>query len=106
MIGAPEGWAYDIPRLDEPQPKIPQRGGIRIVGRTLPLGYGPDRYHEIHIGSEQFIWYGDDALIYAKNVQEDFWHYGKGMTMVWYLELTTEIMEIFTRESMLSRCLT
>ncbi|KAH8830826.1 hypothetical protein DL96DRAFT_1594464 [Flagelloscypha sp. PMI_526] len=76
-IGAPEGWAYDIPRLDEPQPRIPQRGGIRVVGRTLPLGYGPDRYHEIHIGPEQFIWYGDDALIYAKNVQEDFWHYGK-----------------------------
>lgn len=80
--GVPEGWEYVVPSSDEPSAEIPARSGSRIVGRTLPLGYGSERYHELHIGPEQFIWLGDDALVYAKNVQEDFYHYNKGVLSV------------------------
>ena len=53
--------------------------GERLVGRTLPSGWNPEQYGDQQIGPEQFIWKGNDTLIYSKNVAEDgTFSYSKG----------------------------
>ncbi|TFY58581.1 hypothetical protein EVJ58_g6333 [Rhodofomes roseus] len=69
-LGAGEGWEYDVPTPGE-SVRIKAGDGKRLVGRTLPLGWSPEQYGEQQIGPEQFIWRGDDTLIYSKNVAED-----------------------------------
>lgn len=81
-LGAGEGWEYDVPSLADlaAMVKIPVGSGRRLVSRTLPLGWDASRYGDQQIGPEQFIWKGNDTLIYSKNVQdEDTFNYGKGM---------------------------
>ena len=77
-LGAGEGWEYDVPALGESEP-IGVGRGKRLVGRTLPSGWSPEQYGEQQIGPEQFIWKGNDTLIYSKNVAEDgTFSYSKG----------------------------
>lgn len=54
--------------------------GRRLVGRTLPDGWSADRYGDQQIGPEQFIWRGEDALIYSMNVgdTDGQFEYSKG----------------------------
>lgn len=60
--------------------KVELGSGKRIVGRTLPAGWDAEQYGDQQIGPEQFIWRGEDALIYAKNVADDgAFAYSKGM---------------------------
>ncbi|OSX64767.1 hypothetical protein POSPLADRAFT_1166862 [Postia placenta MAD-698-R-SB12] len=68
-LGAGEGWRYVIPELGS-KPEIKAGDGERLVGRTLPPGWGPERYGDQQIGPEQFIWKGNDTLIYSKNVAD------------------------------------
>lgn len=77
-LGAGEGWEYDIP--DSFDAMIEAGSGKRLVGRTLPAGWDPERYGDQQIGPEQFIWYGSDSLIYSKNVvdTDGEWTYSKG----------------------------
>ncbi|KAF5373175.1 hypothetical protein D9758_001510 [Tetrapyrgos nigripes] len=65
-LGAGEGWEYTLPS-DDTSP-IAAGSGSRIVGRTLPPGWTMDNYGDQQIGPEQFLWLGNDALIYSKNV--------------------------------------
>ena len=75
-VGAGEGWEYEVPA----KPKaVKVNSGKRLVGRTLPAGWGPERYEDQQIGSEQFIWHGNDSLIYSKNVvDQGVFDYSKG----------------------------
>ncbi|THG95346.1 hypothetical protein EW026_g6293 [Hermanssonia centrifuga] len=65
-LGAGEGWEYEV--TDSSDETITVGSGKRLVGRTLPFGWGPGSYENQQIGPEQFIWYGNDSVIYAKNV--------------------------------------
>jgi hypothetical protein len=67
-LGAGEGWEYEVPSKPE---QISVGSGKRLVGRTLPPGWGPERYGDQQIGREQFIWHGSDSLIYSQNVIDD-----------------------------------
>lgn len=78
-VGAGEGWEYSVPSLTGPRPDIPVGSGTRLVGRTLPRGWGTEDYNEQQIGPEQFIWSGEDSLIYSKNTQDEGqFQYSKG----------------------------
>lgn len=81
-LGAGEGWQYAIPELGS-SPEIKAGDGERLVGRTLPPGWGPERYGDQQIGPEQFIWKGNDTLIYSKNVADTngAFTYSKGADM-------------------------
>ena len=50
------------------------------MGRTLPAGWSAQDYGDQQIGPEQFVWYGNDSVIYAKNVvdRDGSWQYSKG----------------------------
>ncbi|KDQ62649.1 hypothetical protein JAAARDRAFT_171198 [Jaapia argillacea MUCL 33604] len=76
-LGAGEGWEYPVPILSttrparsDPTPEIGVGSGRRLVGRTLPAGWSSEQYGDQQIGPEQFIWKGDDELIYAKNIRD------------------------------------
>ena len=77
-LGAGEGWEYDIPTNFSDKIKV--GSGKRLVGRTLPPGWGPSEYGDQQIGPEQFIWSGNDSVIYAKNMidTDGQWTYSKG----------------------------
>ncbi|GJE87975.1 thioredoxin-like protein790 [Phanerochaete sordida] len=68
-LGAGEAWEYAIP--DSFDAKIGVGSGTRIVPRSLPFGWGPEDYGDQQIGPEQFIWSGEDSLIYSQNVVDD-----------------------------------
>ncbi|EIW85515.1 hypothetical protein CONPUDRAFT_98596 [Coniophora puteana RWD-64-598 SS2] len=70
-LGAGEGWAYDLPGAQTQNNIIPVGAGTRVVGRTLPPGWSKEDYEGQQIGAEQFIWAGEDTLIYSKNVVDD-----------------------------------
>lgn len=81
-LGAGEGWEYGVRSLDELQntgKQVNVGSGSRLVGRSLPLGWSTEDYGNQQIGPEQFIWNGDDTLIYSKNVvDETVFEYSKG----------------------------
>ncbi|KAH8119769.1 hypothetical protein DFH11DRAFT_6289 [Phellopilus nigrolimitatus] len=66
-LGAGEGWLYALPAKNS---QIEAGSGRRVVGRELPLGWSAADYGEQQVGPEQFIWHGEDALIFAKNVED------------------------------------
>ncbi|KAJ3555991.1 hypothetical protein NM688_g2275 [Phlebia brevispora] len=76
--GAGEGWVYDIPK-DESRERIIPGAGQRVVGRSLPLGWEPADYGDITVGPEQFVWNGNDSIVYSKNVidVDGHWTYSK-----------------------------
>jgi hypothetical protein len=70
-----EGWQYSVPCGGN----FTNQQGHRLVGRTLPYGWGITDYANIAVGPEQFVWKGHDSLIYSKNViDETFFEYSKG----------------------------
>ncbi|KZT11646.1 uncharacterized protein LAESUDRAFT_671849 [Laetiporus sulphureus 93-53] len=69
-LGAGEGWEYQVP-IPGSNEQIKAGDGKRLIGRTLPSGWGPERYGDQQIGPEQFIWRGSDTLIYSKNVKDN-----------------------------------
>ena len=85
-LGAGEGWEYAIPKAPPYAVKgahsgyIPPGSGKKLVGRTLPAGWDAQDYGDQQIGPEQFVWYGNDSVIYAKNVvdRDGSWQYSKG----------------------------
>jgi hypothetical protein len=83
-LGAGEGWTYSVPTVEElkrGQKPIKLGSGARLVGRTLPSGWTPEAYGNQQIGPEQFIWNGNDALIYSKNVIDpSTFTYSKGQS--------------------------
>ena len=80
--GAPEGWEYRIPNGFEET--VGAGAGKRIISRTLPPGWSPSQYNDVTVGPEQFIWSGNDSIIYAKNVVDTngHWNYGKGTVSI------------------------
>ena len=80
-LGAGEGWEFPVP--DESSSNAIKAGsGKLLVGRTLPLGWGVENYEDQQVGPEQFIWFGNDSVIYSKNVRDTdgTWQYNKGTT--------------------------
>jgi hypothetical protein len=69
-LGAGEGWEYPLPDANTSYHKIEIGSGKRLVGRTLPSGWTAEQYGDQQIGPEQFIWWGNDSLIFAKNVAD------------------------------------
>ncbi|KAF9555565.1 hypothetical protein CPC08DRAFT_820988 [Agrocybe pediades] len=68
-LGAGEGWQYDVPSVGSSKKHSIEAGsGKRLVGRTLPLGWTTENYEDQQIGPEQFIWKGNDSVIFSKNV--------------------------------------
>jgi hypothetical protein len=77
-LGAGEAWEYEVPELSQNTP-VKTGSGKRLIGRTLPLGWSAAQYGEQQIGPEQFIWQGEDGLIFSKNVVDDGeYSYSKG----------------------------
>lgn len=76
-IAGGEGWEYPIP---EPDDVIEVGSGRKLVGRTLPVGWPIADLGEQMVGPEQFIWNGEDSVIYAKNIIDTNgrWTYSKG----------------------------
>lgn len=53
--------------------------GSRVLGRSLPRGWTVDEYENQQIGPEQFIWNGEDTIIFSKNVRDpNAFDYSKG----------------------------
>ncbi|KAF5379918.1 hypothetical protein D9757_007232 [Collybiopsis confluens] len=74
-LGAGEGWEYPVPSIES---NVKTGAGKRVIGRTLPRGWSPSQYGDQQIGPEQFIWNGQDGLIYSKNViDESAFEYSK-----------------------------
>ncbi|OCH90621.1 hypothetical protein OBBRIDRAFT_887531 [Obba rivulosa] len=69
-LGAGEGWVYAVPDVSSSVAPIKAGSGERVVGRTLPRGWGPEQYEDQQIGPEQLIWAGNDTLIWSKNVRD------------------------------------
>lgn len=80
-LGAGEGWEYEV---STESAKISVGSGLRLVGRQLPAGWSADQYGDQQVGPEQFIWKGEDSLIYAKNVidADGQYTYSKGVASV------------------------
>lgn len=94
-----EGWEYPIPPVSQwahRQDWHVERGaGRRLVERKLPTGWPAEDYNLNPVGPEQFIWAGDDALIYATNTIDDLGVYHdskdvhKGIYAIFHRNLTT-----------------
>ena len=80
-LGAGEGWEYPLPGEGASPTSIKAGSGKLLVGRTLPLGWTVENYGEQQVGPEQFIWQGNDSVIYSKNTEDTngVWEYSKGM---------------------------
>lgn len=79
-LGAGEAWEYPIPNLNAHNNVVETGSGKRVIGRTLPTGWSAEQYGDQQIGPEQFIWKGEDGLIYSKNSAEDgTFSYSKGV---------------------------
>jgi hypothetical protein len=122
-LGSGEGWAYDVPSLDGATQSVPVGAGTRLVGRPLPPDWSADMYNEQQIGArprdarntrcmltcagtgaEQYIWAGNDTLIYAKNVIDDgVFTYSKGSSASALDNRALTMRQTSTRAS--TRCL-
>ncbi|EGN96264.1 hypothetical protein SERLA73DRAFT_94359 [Serpula lacrymans var. lacrymans S7.3] len=65
-LGSGEGWEYDISECAE----VGVGAGRRVVSRSLPTGWGATNYGDQQIGPEQFVWAGEDKLIFSKNIRD------------------------------------
>ncbi|TFK34840.1 hypothetical protein BDQ12DRAFT_688936 [Crucibulum laeve] len=101
-LGAGEGWEYPVPSLRDlraqKSKEIEAGSGSRVLGRSLPLGRTVDDYAEQQIGPEQFLWSGNDSIIYSKNViDESTFTYSKdvhsGIYAIYQRNLTTNTTE-------------
>jgi hypothetical protein len=78
-LGAGEAWTYELPSPDAKENVIMAGSGKRLIGRTLPPGWSASQYGDQQIGPEQFIWHGEDTIIYSKNIVDDgVFTYSKG----------------------------
>ncbi|KAF7978723.1 hypothetical protein HWV62_45013 [Athelia sp. TMB] len=66
-LAAGEGWEYPIPDIGA---TVSVGSGQRLIGRTLPDGWGAAQYGDQQVGPEQFIWRGEDTIIYSMNVAD------------------------------------
>ncbi|KAJ7593490.1 hypothetical protein C8J56DRAFT_931194 [Mycena floridula] len=95
-IGVGEGWQYDLPSLSGEQAQIPVGSGSRVIARTLFPGQ--EDYNDQHVGPEQFIWRGNDSIIFSKNVRDSS-HFTynkdthKGICAIFSHNLTTKHTE-------------
>ncbi|KAJ4475736.1 hypothetical protein J3R30DRAFT_3294599 [Lentinula aciculospora] len=96
-LGGGEGWEYIVPSVHTNK-HIKAGSGKRIVGRTLPRGWTTSQYGDQQVGPEQFIWNGNDSIIYSKNVRDEFeFLYSKdvhqGIYALFSYNITTEKTE-------------
>ncbi|KXN80760.1 hypothetical protein AN958_07836, partial [Leucoagaricus sp. SymC.cos] len=94
-LGECEGWQDEVPSQAKPNSV---GSGSRILGRSLPRGWTVDEYGNQQIGPEQFIWLGEDAIIFAKNVKgSNAFEYSKnvhkGIYSIFKRNLTTGVTE-------------
>ncbi|TFK87930.1 hypothetical protein K466DRAFT_599091 [Polyporus arcularius HHB13444] len=95
-LGAGEGWEYSLLNDSVYDTSIKPGSGRLLVGRTLPLGWTVDNYGDQQVGPEQFIWQGNDSVIYAKNTVDTNgeWEYSKdvhkGTYSIFSTNLTTQ----------------
>ncbi|CAK5283098.1 unnamed protein product [Mycena citricolor] len=76
-LGAGEGWRFPVPEAGD-NSTIKVGSGARVLGRTLPRGESPQMYGEVQVGPEQFIWRGEDGVIFSKNgIDGDQYTYSK-----------------------------
>ncbi|CCM03690.1 uncharacterized protein FIBRA_05835 [Fibroporia radiculosa] len=92
-LGAGEGWEYKVPSVESAGTHIKPGDGQRLVARTLPTGWGPEQYGDQQIGPEQFVWHGQDTLIYSKNVgdRDGAFSYSKDVHMGVYAIFSTNL---------------
>ncbi|KAJ7623213.1 hypothetical protein FB45DRAFT_924921 [Roridomyces roridus] len=94
-LGAGESWQYSIPTDNS---TIPVGAGTRVLGRTLPRGWADEQYEAQQIGPEQAIWYGQDSIIFSKNIRDESeFSYSKdvhkGIYSIFSFNLTTQKVE-------------
>lgn len=91
-VAAGEGWEYPVPHQEE---RVTVGAGKRVVERKLPLGWPPSMYNLNHIGPVQFLWAGEDKLIYSLNVAntDGLYHDGydvhSGVNAIFQRDLST-----------------
>ncbi|KAJ7917481.1 hypothetical protein B0H13DRAFT_2231389 [Mycena leptocephala] len=83
-LGAGEGWKYPIPDFGD--------------NSTIAVGSGARQYGDQQIGPEQFIWRGEDSVIFSKNIRdEQEFSYSKdvhtGIYSIFSLNITTQKVE-------------
>ena len=94
-LGAGEGWEYNVPGTDSEE-RVTTNAGRRLISRDLPFGWPKSDYAEQQIGYEQFLWAGDDVVIYAGNVKDvpqGTFQYGKGKCRA-FLLLTVTLHDV------------
>ncbi|KAJ6500727.1 hypothetical protein C8R45DRAFT_1210456 [Mycena sanguinolenta] len=96
-LGAGEGWQYTVPELGDNK-TIAVGSGARVVGRTLPPGWSNEQYEDQQIGPEQFIWRGEDSVIFSKNVRDQYeYSYSKdahkGIYSIFSFNISTQTTE-------------
>ncbi|KAK6992264.1 Amidohydro-rel domain-containing protein [Favolaschia claudopus] len=102
-LGAGEGWEYTVPKPGDTK-TIEVGSGKRVLGRTLPRGWTNEQYGEQQIGPEQFIWYGEDSVIFSKNVRDESeFSYSKdvhsGIYSIFSYNITTQKTETLVSAS-------
>ncbi|THH10405.1 hypothetical protein EW145_g1350 [Phellinidium pouzarii] len=101
-VPAGEGWEYTLPN---PGIQVGSDSGCRIVGRSLPIGWTAEKYGDQQVGPEQFIWHGEDAVIYAMNIidKDGQYNYDKdvhsGIYSIFEFNTTTKKTEVIVRSS-------
>ncbi|KAF8216523.1 hypothetical protein K438DRAFT_1797365 [Mycena galopus ATCC 62051] len=96
-LGAGEGWEYVVPKLGD-NTTITVGSGTRVVGRTLPRGWKNEQYEDQQIGPEQFIWRGEDSVVFSKNTIDEYeYTYSKdvhaGIYSIFSFNITTQTTE-------------
>ncbi|KAH9915780.1 uncharacterized protein BXZ73DRAFT_92563 [Epithele typhae] len=95
-LPAGEAWEYLVPSAHKSNP-VKKGDGKFLVGRTLPLGWDVEDYEHQQVGPNQFVWLGEDALVYSKNVRDvdGTWEYSKdvhqGIDAIYSKNLTTGV---------------
>ncbi|KAF9009485.1 hypothetical protein BDQ17DRAFT_1235809 [Cyathus striatus] len=102
-LGAGEGWVYDVPSLSDlhkegKKRRVAAGSGSQLIGRTLPPGWSGEDYGDQQIGPEQFVWRGNDAVIFSKNIRDQSkFEYSKdvhkGIYAIFQRNLTTGVTE-------------
>lgn len=106
-IGGGEGWEYPLPSLSTPQSpgSVKVASGRRLVERNLPPAWPVEDYNLNPVGPEQFIWAGDDALIYSMNTADDQGVYNdnkdvhKGIYSIFYRNISTSQTQVIVPAS-------
>ncbi|KAL4792222.1 hypothetical protein BDV19DRAFT_392396 [Aspergillus venezuelensis] len=70
--GAGETWEIPLLHTKDANRALPERGGRRLIERTLPQSWSKERYFESQLGAEQARYTSSgDGIIFTRNARDD-----------------------------------